>query len=684
VNLALLDQLPADAVTKRVHSVRKPLERVRCAMGALSDLPQHVPLTEAGWQASLRDADLSGAWSEIDSAGQNLLTAARDDGSVVRRGLPRAAWRLAQSFEVFSERSAALGWFGPADSTTARAARHAIDAVGVFVVELLVGIGEPDRRPALESALADALQALGRLRELADKPAPTFDPVAAVEAAFGPAERTLTAARGRLSTSRLLAAHYRTRLEELRARASELVSHLGVEAQPYWASVWAAEQLVSAPRPLLAHLTAARLVEVIRAAESANPVRATAPLRTIGSRINRFEESDRRAGEALDGLAGARSARDAARYTLIAYEAVAEGQLRWWGWALARLLGHAESERAPELGTVRQTLAGSDHPLAADIAAVLEPRWRNLLDHHDFEFDHAAGVIVDDTSELEPSVVEDALTRARSLVAGLRAGRVIALATLPQLKQRLVGDDEIGIYAAGREQLIEWRLGASGLWVEDLIRDRQTLRVELDELPFDAINPCLQVLSVLPKFDEEIERLQIVVAGISRPVIDVPRPVLDATFVLYQRALSSFQAMPPATFMPTLAWARLEVEPPEQSAAAAAWLLANETVNLLAETLTEAARGSRSARRELWLHLDLLASSAVTTFAVLPDGSARAQDPLLDVLRDAVQLAHRLADGDSTVAAQLALILQLLGEELERTSAVAVLPTLDPRPLGES
>jgi hypothetical protein len=136
--------------------------------------------------------------------------------------------------------------------------------------------------------------------------------------------------------------------------------------------------------------------------------------------------------------------------------------------------------------------------------------------------------------------------------------------------------------------------------------------------------------------------------------------------------------------MPTLAWARLEVEPPEQSAAAAAWLLANETVNLLAETLTEAARGSRSARRELWLHLDLLASSAVTTFAVLPDGSARAQDPLLDVLRDAVQLAHRLADGDSTVAAQLALILQLLGEELERTSAVAVLPTLDPRPLGES
>lgn len=683
MNLDLLDQLPGEAAHARAKALRRPLESIRATAAKLSDASRHIPLTDAAWQTSLKDTQVEVRWAELEVAADRLLAAARDAGATVGRGLPRAAWRFERAFATFAERIEPLGWFGPADSAVAHATEHVTTAACAFAIELLMSVGGGGSRATVEQHIHDVVQALQMLRRPAAGSGAQEDAIAAVEATFGPMPRPIAAARGRASTSRLLAAHYRAKLVELRAGVKALTAHLGPEAGPWWASVYAAEQLVCAPVPSLAQVTARRLTDAIAACETNDPIRATVTLRTITTRLNRFAESERRTVEALHELARSRSSRDRARYLLSAYEAVTEGQLRWWGWAVACLLGRADSERAPELGTVRQTLAGAREPLAHDLAAVLEPSWRNVFAHHDFEFDHTRGVIIDDQSEIDPAVVERTLARARSLVSGLRAGRITALATLPQLHGRLHAEDEIGVYAAGREQAVEWRLGASGLWVHDLVREGSTLRVELDDLRPEAINPCLQALSLIPKFDGEIDRLQVVVAAIARPVIDVPRQVLDATYVLYEQAFESFTAMPPSTFMPTLAWARLEVEPPEESAASSAWLLTNEAVKLLEERFKDAAGGSVEARRKLWLHLDLLASSAITTFATLPEGSARDHDALLSTLRDCAQLARRLAGGDGASAAGIWKIWDQLGDELDLENPVPVLPTLDPTPLAD-
>ena len=682
VKLDLLDQLPGDAAHARAKALRRPLEGVRATAAKLSEASRHIPLTDAAWKASLEDTNVEALWAELEVAADRLLAAARDAGATVGRGLPRAAWRFERAFATFAERIEPLGWFGPADSAAAHATEQLAAAACAFAIELLVAVGEGESRATVQQRLHDVVEALGLLRPAAE-PGAHEDAVAAVEATFGPMPRPIAAARGRMSTSRLLAAHYRTRLGELQTRVKALTAHLGPEAVPWWASVYAAEQLVCAPVPSLAQLTARRLADAIAACEASDPVRAAVALRTITTRLNRFAQSERRTIEALHELARARSPSDRARYLLSAYEAAAEGQLRWWGWAVACLLGRADSERAPELGTVRQTLNGARQPLAHDLAAVLEPSWRNVFAHHDFEFDHARGVIVDDQSEIDPAVVERTLARARSLVSGLRAGRIIALASLSQLHRRMHPDDEIGVHAAGREQAVEWRLGASGLWVHDLIREGNTLRVELDELRPEAVNPCLHALSLIPKFDDEIDRLQVTVAAIARPVIDVPRQVLDATYVLYEQAFESFTAMPPATFMPTLAWSRLEVETPEQSAASSTWLLTNEAVKLLEERFETASEGNAEARRELWLHLDLLASSAITTFATLPEGSARDHDMLPRTLGEGAKLARRLASGDGASAAGLWEIWGQLEDELDFENPVPVLPTLDPTPLAD-
>ncbi len=99
--------------------------------------------------------------------------------------------------------------------------------------------------------------------------------------------------------------------------------------------------------------------------------------------------------------------------------------------------------------------------------------------------------------------------------------------------------------------------------------------------------------------------------------MDLPRPPLDATFVIWREAIGRFSSMPLSTFLPAQTWARLAVELPDAAALASAWHALNDAVHAYNEA--DDTPGPPEQRiPPLVDRLDLVMTAVAATRAVLP------------------------------------------------------------------
>ena len=124
--------------------------------------------------------------------------------------------------------------------------------------------------------------------------------------------------------------------------------------------------------------------------------------------------------------------------------------------------------------------------------------------------------------------------------------------------------------------------------------DAKTLTVVVDEVPFQQINPCFQAVMWASRHLERTEIFVVRTPNAERNAMSLPRPPLDATFVVWREAIGRFSAMPLSTFLPAQTWSRLAVELPDAAALRAASHALNRTRSMFTTRLRGDPRSARA------------------------------------------------------------------------------------------
>jgi hypothetical protein len=136
--------------------------------------------------------------------------------------------------------------------------------------------------------------------------------------------------------------------------------------------------------------------------------------------------------------------------------------------------------------------------------------------------------------------------------------------------------------------------------------------------------------------------------------------------------------MPGSTFLPALAWARLAIELPDESALATAWLAINDAAHAYEQAQEGFERRIEKAAR-LVPRLELVATAAAATMAVLPPPAGAPLREVLNLSTAAAQWAASIAHGGPPGPS--ASLERRIMDLHHAWPVPAVLPTLDDRPL---
>jgi hypothetical protein len=160
--------------------------------------------------------------------------------------------------------------------------------------------------------------------------------------------------------------------------------------------------------------------------------------------------------------------------------------------------------------------------------------------------------------------------------------------------------------------------------------------------------------------------------------MDLPRPALDANFMVWKEAVVRFSEMPGTTFLIANAVARLAVETPAQATRAITWLALNDIVQAYIDG-AESTRPMADRIAQLAARLELAVISLSATAPNLPVATDTSIYQALDLLVPAASWASTAARGLS--AGPSARLQRLIMQLYEDLPAVPLLPTLDPSPI---
>jgi hypothetical protein len=494
--------------------------------------------------------------------------------------------------------------------------------------------------------------------------------------AFGVPQTDLLDARGVVSPTRLLGTYYR-RYGELEQRLHTLLSVVTNHPPDLLNALRPAQALVLTPRPLLAIRTAVRVRALLDEALEADAARLARPLRNLKLRVDRSAANHAGILRTARDLVRTDSDSEEAALTLDLYRKMAEGQLRPWAWTLLQIRGRLPG-RPPELSALRDQLLADGHPLLRDAAVAILPVARNAAAHEDYLWDDEGQVLAVGETSVTLGELRDAIERAYLFMGSAECAWACTRAASPKLAALLDLGDAAGRLHAMDERRALSHFGTNGLLVRDWSHERGIFRVALDDLPFSRINPCFQGVMWASRHLGRTGRFQVTLPDHEQVAMDLSRWALDATFVVWQQARASFEAMPLSTFLPANAWVRLAVELPDQAALAAAWLGLNDAVQAYDEAHEDS--GSWKFRiAELALRLDLVEAALAATLAVLPPAAGAPLEKALDLVVPAADWASSASKG-GTPGPSAAL------EERIRTvhdlgPVPSVLSTVDPRSL---
>jgi hypothetical protein len=279
-----------------------------------------------------------------------------------------------------------------------------------------------------------------------------------------------------------------------------------------------------------------------------------------------------------------------------------------------------------------------------DAAAAILPAVRNAAAHEDAWWDGAAGVLRVGNAAVTIDDVEDATARAYALMSGAECAWACARGASPEFALMLDTEDpEDGLPAINQIRALN-HFGTNGLLVASAHHEGSTLVVALETLAIEQVNPCIQAVMWASRHLVSTERFRIVAPGLAHAALDLQRPALDATFVVWQEARAFFTAMPTSTFLPAVAWARLTLEMPDESARATAWLALNDALHAYDETHDEMGPASARAAR-LSARLSLIATAVAATMTVLPTAACEPLHEVLDLTDEAAHWSSSIAEG---------------------------------------
>lgn len=668
MDFSVLHSLDPALASARAKSLAKTQARLNSVSQNFAPPSRHLTIARQS-EPLIEHAGVSQSAVLVRATLAEMLSSPLDEPQAIGTVVRTRAAALVDAVAELCDRCRAVGWFGPADDTTAAAA--ALARAGLDLAERVLAAlsgGADAEAASIASAAFDECAAAAAQPAARDE----GGAVARVRLAFGLSETEADGLGGRISAARILAAS-RSRHGELGCRTVAILSHLGRPVMPLPDAVWAAQCLVATDMPVLSNLTAWRLVQLVEQVLDEDSSAAIEPLRAIKLNADRGFTSSLRISDAQAALVAATSDRARARALMDIHEGWAEGQIRPWAWALVRLRG-GKGTRMPELAALRKRLLDDGHPLLADVGRALDPALRNASAHHDFVFDDARGCLVTASGDVWLDDITAAIARLQSLLGGLEAALAVLRHSRRDLAAGLDADGQSHLPSI-RELHIHWLLGSNGLWIDHIERRGAELHIALQRLADELVSSCLHALTVASAvIDPEITAIAVTVPGIERPVIELNRSTLQANAVIVMEAQRSFKAMPPCTYLPALISARLSVEPPDVAVDAAAWLAANEALGLLEDA------DQRPPHPELEPRFELLLCALATTFDLLADDHAATYGRLIDALKDA-RVGARLHDGQYASYGLLRRAWDHIDEIHDARPGVAVLPTLNPAPL---
>jgi len=551
-------------------------------------------------------------------------------------------------------------------------ARDALIDAGIAALDYAMDLCDLEavtpHRTNVETAMAGLLAANGSF------PFPD-DPC---EAAFGVAFDTLLDSAGVFSATRLLSAYY-GRYPELQRRLNSLLSVVTADPLDLLNALHPGEALVLSDRPLVSLRTAIRIRGLINSKLSTDAEGVATSLRELKLGVDRSAANHAGMVRVAAQLESADSSAERAFLSLDLYRRMVEGQLRPWAWTLLRICGRTGT-KAPELGSLRDQLLAEGLPLLRDAAQSILPQARNASAHEDYLWDDDRGVLIVGDTSVQIDELERATSLAYAFMAGAECGWTCTRSGSPLLARLLDSEDPPEGLSAINARAALSHFGTNGLRVGRWKIDAGTLSIAIDELPPRRINPCFQAVMWSSRHISGVNRFVVTVPDHPTPAMDLTRTALDATFFVWREARLKFSAMPMSTFLPANAWARLAVELPDRAAKSVAWLAINDAVAAYIDA--EETQGELLDRiRPLTARLQLIGTSVAATISTFPQSAVGPLEEVLELVIPAVTWNESAARGLN--AAPAARLEEQIRRLYESWPAVAVLPTVDARPLDQ-
>ena len=650
---------------------RRLLAEARARLSSISVLPiAAIPVSHDGWQSALSDAGLIDDYNPLADA---MAAFDRGANAMAPNELRTAALTLATETALLVADLWYLAALLPSQSGYVASLRDELIHGANKTLDALERAGSASEAESARSNIRAARQAL-----LESRPDTNDDPCAA---AFGILDAGLRDARGVFMLARVLAGYY-GRYDELQRQLNHLLSPITSHPPDLIDALRAASALILTPRPLITLRVAVGVYALLNDSPSNELSRLAQPLRHLKLRVDRSAASHAGIVRTTHALSTARSDAERAGLALDLYRRMAEGQLRPWAWTLLQIRGR-QAAQPPELSTMRDQLIADGHPFLLDAARAILPKARNAAAHEDYVWNEDSQLLAIGEMTITLEEVNDATERAHAFMCGAECGWACARAASPELGRLLDAEDPAGGLRTINEGSALSHFGTNGLHVRDWSHERGLFSVALETLTSSQVNPCFQAIMWASRHLSGTGRFQVTLADTAVTAMDLQRAALDATFVVWRQARATFEAMPPSTFLPANAWARLAVELPDDAARAAAWLGLVDAVAAYDTVLdTSIAADVQLRATALALRLELVAAAVTATMAVLPPTAVAPLQQVIDLVLPAAKwagsVARGAAEGPSRWLEQRIRLLE------DAWPAVAILPTVDPRPLGDS
>lgn len=632
----------------------------------LPDLPPStIPVTNDAWQQSVADSEVSAVVEMLVRLGNSVDAAVLDGGYAAAR---RAADEVASLMGYALMCLWCLCALRPAARCDVPGLSSALQEVAALFLDGLAQARSPGRGIPLSEISARVNVILESLNTDGDDPMLT---------AFGVSTSDVTDSRGAISASHLFAS-FHGRLDELITKSNAVFSPLaapGTITRLETVDVFVAA-LIRAPHPVRTLRSAIEVRNLIRTRWASNAESAAQALADLVSRADRSYASYLAILGTVSQIAKGESPAEQAALELDVYRRMVEGQLRPWGWTVLKLLGQSDAPM-PLLAQLRDQLRACGTRLSVEISELLLPEVRNAAAHEDYVWDpRGEALIVGDTR-----ITRDDLAResnvAYSIVCGCELGFVAALSDTSNIGRAL--DRRMSTHPTVYDQKSAKNFfGANGLRIILWLETDGVLKVVVEALDLQRVNPCIQACLWTLRILRGTTSISVFVQGSPRVAIELDRSALDVIFPLWLAGQRWFTALPVSVFIPALVALRVPTETEEEAIKAGIWFALNDAVHAY-----EAAHESSDHPRFRLLRLSRSLSLAAESLKVTAGIFWNQKEALLGEPYRVMSRASRYA-GSAARGGELgpSIALESTIWELHSAQTVpSVLPTIDTVPL---